>query len=84
MEELGGQRGPNVDKPHYLNAIDKICDAILGYVDEHGLSENQKVNEDFVHFLDQVASETVEQFKVHDKSGLYAWATTRGAILDVI
>jgi DNA helicase HerA-like ATPase len=67
-----------------LNAIDKICDAILGYVDEHGLSENQKVNEDFVHFLDQVASETVEQFKVHDKSGLYAWATTRGAILDVI
>jgi len=84
MDELGGQRGPNVDKPHYLNAIDKICEAILGYVDEHGLSENQKVSEDFVHFLDQIASETVEQFKVHDKSGLYAWATTRGAILDVI
>jgi DNA helicase HerA-like ATPase len=84
MEELGGQRGPNVDKPHYLNAIDKICDAILGYVYEHGLSENQKVSEDFVRFLDQVASETVEQFKVHDKSGLYAWATTRGAILDII
>jgi DNA helicase HerA-like ATPase len=26
----------------------------------------------------------VEQFKVHDKSGLYAWATTRSSILDII
>ena len=84
LEELDDQRGGNVERPHYLNAIDRTHDAILGYVEEHGLSENQKVSEDFVHFLDQTASETVEQFKVSDKSGLYAWATTRSAILDVI
>ena len=84
LDELDGQRGGNVDKPHYLNAIDKIHDAILEYVAEHGLSENQKASEDFVHYLDGIATETVEQFKVHDKSGLYAWATTRSAILDII
>jgi len=82
--ELDGQRGGNIDKPHYLNAIDEIHDAILKYVDQHGLSENQKVSEDFVHYLDQTATETVGQFKVHDKSGLYAWATTRSSILEII
>jgi hypothetical protein len=85
LEEVSAQRAANIDKnPHYVNAIDKICDEILGYIDEHGLSENEKVSEDFVHFLDQMASQTVEQFKVNEKSGVYAWATTRGAILDVI
>ncbi len=84
LDELDGQRGGNIDKPHYLNAIDQIHDAVLEYVEEHGLGENQKVTEDFVRHIDQAATETVEQFKVHDKSGLYAWATTRSSILDVI
>jgi DNA helicase HerA-like ATPase len=84
IDEVDSQRGGSMDKPHYLNAIDKIHDAILAYVEEHGLSENQQVSEDFVSYVDGVASETVEQFKVHDKSGLYAWATTRSTILDVI
>jgi DNA helicase HerA-like ATPase len=84
IEEIDSQRSGSIDKPHYVNAIDRIHDAIRGYVEEHGLSENQKVNEDFVHYIDQLAAETVEQFKVHDKSGLYAWATTRSSILDLI
>jgi DNA helicase HerA-like ATPase len=67
-----------------MNAIDKIHDAILEYVEEHGLSENQEVSDDFVGFIDQVATEAIEQFKVHEKSGLYAWATTRSAVLDII
>jgi len=84
LDELDGQRGSSIDKPHYLNAMDKIHDAILEYVEKHGLSENQKISEDFVTYIAQVATETVEQFKVHDKSGLYAWATTRNSILDTI
>jgi DNA helicase HerA-like ATPase len=83
-EELSAQRKDSVDKPHYMNAIDKIHDAILEYVEEHGLSENQEVSDDFVGFIDQVATEAIEQFKVHEKSGLYAWATTRSAVLDII
>ncbi len=84
LEEIDSQRAGSFDKPHYVNAIDRIHDAIRGYVEEQGLSENQKVTEDFVHFIDQLATETVEQFKVHDKSGLYAWATTRSSIIDTI
>ncbi|MCJ7424463.1 ATP-binding protein [Candidatus Bathyarchaeota archaeon] len=84
LSELDSQRGGSVDKPHYLNAIDKIHDTIIEYITEHGLSENQKVTEEFVHYIDQVASDTMEQFKVNDKSGLYAWATTRNNILDML
>lgn len=84
IDEIDSQRGSNIDKPHYLNAIDRIHDTILEYTEEHGLSENQKVNEDFVSYIDKIATETVTQLKVHDKSGLYAWATTRSSILDII
>jgi hypothetical protein len=84
LDELDAQRKDSVDKPHYINAIDKIHDAILEYVEKNGLSENQEVSEDFVEYVDQLATETIQQFKVHEKSGLYAWATTRTAILDTI
>jgi len=84
LDELTAQRKDSVDKPHYMNAIDRIHDAILEYVENNGLSENQEVNEDFVGYINEFATETIQQFKVHEKSGLYAWATTRAAIVDII
>jgi DNA helicase HerA-like ATPase len=84
LDELNAQRRDAIDKPHYMNAIDKIHDAVTEYIERHGLSENQEVNEDFIEHIDQLAAEAVQQFKVHEKSGLYSWATTRATILDVI
>jgi DNA helicase HerA-like ATPase len=84
MDELTAQRKDSVDKPHYINAIDRIHDAILEYMEENGLSEGQEVNEAFVQYIDPVAVEAIDQFKVHEKSGLYAWATTRTTVLDTI
>jgi hypothetical protein len=72
IDELSAQRRDSADKPHYMNAIDCIHDAVVDYVEEHGLS------------IDQIALQTIEQFKVHEKSGLYAWATTRATVLDTI
>jgi len=83
MDELDDQRKDSVSKPHYMNAIDAIHDAVREYVEKHGLSENQEVSEGFVSYVDEVAREAVEKFKVHDKSGLYAWATTRSTIADL-
>ena len=84
LEELDEQRKDSVGKPHYVNAIDQIGDAIIGYVEEKGLTENQKVNEEFVKFIDAKAIEVIEAFKVHEKSGLFAWATTRLSLLDML
>ena len=82
LDELTAQRKDNVGKPHYMNAIDKIHDAVLEYMEDNGLIEGQEVDEAFVEYLDAVAREAVEQYRVHDKSGLYAWATTRTTILN--
>jgi DNA helicase HerA-like ATPase len=84
MEGLEEQRKTSGDKPHYIEAIDKIHDAVRDYVEQHRLSENQIVSEDFVNYIDETASGCMEEFKVHDKSGLYAWATTRKTIIDRI
>jgi DNA helicase HerA-like ATPase len=84
LEELSAQRKDSAEKPHYMNAIDKIHDAVLEFMEENGLGEGQEVNEAFVKHIDLVAREAVEQFRVHDKSGLHAWATTRTAILETI
>jgi DNA helicase HerA-like ATPase len=83
LDELDGQRKDAVGKPHYQNAVDTIHDAVREFVEKHGLSENQEVNEEFVSYIDGVAQDSVERFKVHDKSGLYAWATTRNTIADL-
>jgi DNA helicase HerA-like ATPase len=83
LDELDDQRKDAVGKPHYQNAVDAIHDAVREFVEKHGLGENQEVSEEFVSYVDGVASEAVEKFKVHDKSGLYAWATTRNTISDL-
>lgn len=84
IEELTDQRRGVSDKPNYMNAIDEIHDVILEYMEEHGLMENQEVSEDFVKHIDEMARVMVEEFKVHEKSGLYAWATTRNMLIDRI
>jgi len=84
FDELEGLRKSNIDKPHYVNAIDDIREAILDYIDDKGYVESQEVDEEFIHFIDYTASSIVERFKVHEASGLYAWATTRSTILDIL
>ncbi len=84
LEELDEQRKRSVDKPHYLNAIDEIREAILAHMDEHGFIEGHGVDERFVRFVDTKASQAVQKFKVHEASGLFAWATTRSTLLDVL
>ncbi|MEM2105021.1 MAG: ATP-binding protein [Candidatus Bathyarchaeia archaeon] len=84
MDELNEQRRGASDKPNYINAIDEIHDAILAYMEEHAAMENQEVTEDFVNYIDEVARAKVEEFKVHEKSGLYAWGTTRNMLIDRI
>jgi DNA helicase HerA-like ATPase len=83
MGELGDQRKDSVGRPHYINAIDAIHDAVRVWVEAHGLSENQEVTEDFVSHIDEVARNAMETFRVNEKAGLYAWATTRSTVLDL-
>lgn len=82
ISELTEQRRGAADRPTYMNAIEEIHDAILDYMETHGFMENQQVNEEFVKYIDEIARAKVEEFKVHEKSGIYAWATTRDMLLE--
>ena len=84
LGELDEQRRNSVGKPHYVNAIDEIREAILAYMDEHGFIEAHEVDERFVKSIDARASEAVQKFKVHEASGLFAWATTRSTLLELL
>ena len=44
LDELKAQRKDSINRPHYMNAIDKIHDTILEHLEEHGLNENQDVS----------------------------------------
>ena len=83
MKELSDQRKDSVGRPHYVNAIDAIHDEVRLWVEKQGLSENQEVTEEFVSHIDEVARNAMETFRVNEKAGLYAWATTRSSILDL-
>ena len=83
MAELDDQRKDSISRPHYINAIDAIHDAVRTFVENHGLSENQEVSEEFVGQIDELSRNAMETFRVNDKSGLYAWATTRNNISDL-
>lgn len=83
MDELGDQRKDSVGRPHYVNAIDAIYNAVRVWVENQGLSENQEVSKEFVISIDEVARNAMETFRVNEKAGLYAWATTRNTILDL-
>jgi len=52
-------------------------------MEDRRLVESQPIDEGFVKFIHTKASQTVEKFKVSDRSGLYAWSTTRIELLDV-
>jgi DNA helicase HerA-like ATPase len=83
MAELDDQRKDSVSRPHYINAIDAIHDAVRVFVENHGLSENQEISEEFISQIDEVSRNAMETYRVNDKSGLYAWATTRNTIADL-
>lgn len=83
MEELDDQRKESASKPVYVNAIDAIHDAVREYVESNGLSEKQEVSEEFVKLIDEVSRNAMENFKINEKAGLYAWGTTRSTILDL-
>jgi DNA helicase HerA-like ATPase len=84
LDELNAQRKDSIEKPHYINAIDEIHDAVLNYMEENGSSEAQQISESFIEFIDPISRDAIDRFKVHEKSGLYAWGTTRTTVLDII
>jgi DNA helicase HerA-like ATPase len=83
LGELKNFRKNVSDRPHYINALDEIKSALIRYMEENRLVDNQPITDEFVTFLHETASKAVKRYKVFEKSGLFAWATTRIELLDI-
>jgi uncharacterized protein len=82
LEELNRQRNEALDKPHYVNALDRIRQDVVDYKSTNELNDSRPINEDFIKQLDEWGRAAVDEFKISDRSGVFAWATSRLTLLD--
>jgi DNA helicase HerA-like ATPase len=84
LDDLQYHKKESGGKRHYMDAIDEIHSGVLNYMETKGLIELNFIDEDFVSFLSELASSSMETYKVSEKAGLFSWATTRDKLKDRI
>ena len=82
LEELNRQRNESLDKPHYVNALDRIRQDVVDYKSTRDLTDSRPIDEEFIKQLDEWGRTAVDEFKISDRSGVYAWATSRLTLID--
>jgi len=82
VEELNRQRNESLDKPHYVNALDRIRQDVVDYKAEHAMTDSKPIDEEFIKQLDEWGCGAVDEYKISDRSGVYAWATSRLTLID--
>jgi len=80
LDQVQQQRGPNTDKPNYIDALDLIQTSILSYMKKDRKRPGDPIDTGFVDHLEKQAREAVDIFRVSDRSNLYGWATTRSQL----
>ncbi|MGH9973513.1 MAG: ATP-binding protein [Nitrososphaeraceae archaeon] len=84
LDDLQAHKKESIGKRHYIDAIDEIHSGVLNYMSTKGLGEQHFIDETFVSFLSELSSTAMETYKVSEKAGLFAWATTRDKLKDRI
>ncbi len=82
IDELKGLRANSLDKPHYINAIDRIKEFVQDYKTMNDLTDSSIIDEEFIAQLDEKGRTAVVEFNISDRSGVYSWATSRLALQD--
>ncbi|MGI9011271.1 MAG: ATP-binding protein [Nitrososphaeraceae archaeon] len=80
LKELEDLKNESTGKPHYLDAINQIYTKLFECMTQNNLNESSFIDENFVQILSISAIETMKTFKVSDKAGLYAWASSRDTL----
>ncbi|MFB0551300.1 MAG: ATP-binding protein [Nitrososphaeria archaeon] len=80
LDQVQQQRGPNTDKPNYIDALDLIQTSILSYMKKDRKRPGDAIDTGFVDHLEKQARAAVDIFRVSDRSNLYGWATTRSQL----
>jgi len=84
LQEMRGLRTESSNRPTYVQAMDAIMDFVASFIEKAGKTEHDEIDDDFIDHLDSTARQAMETFQVHDKSAVYAWATTRPTLKGVL
>lgn len=80
LKELDDLKNESTGKPHYLDAINQIYTKLFECMTQNKLNESSFIDENFVQILSTSAIEAMKTFKISDKAGLYAWASSRDTL----
>jgi uncharacterized protein len=80
LKELEDLKNESTGKPHYMDAINQIYTKLFECMSQNNLNESSFIDENFVQILSISAIEAMKTFKVSDKAGLYAWASSRDTL----
>jgi hypothetical protein len=80
LKELDDLKNESTGKPHYLDAINQIYTKLFECMAQNKLNESSFIDENFVQILSTSAIEAMKTFKISDKAGLYAWASSRDTL----
>jgi DNA helicase HerA-like ATPase len=74
----------NGDKPLYLEALEKVKNFVLKYMDENNLLKEERITEDFIKKFSTEATNIADSSKMWKQSEVYSWLTTRSVFLEYI
>jgi hypothetical protein len=80
LKELDDLKNESTGKPHYLDAINQIYTKLFECMGQNKLNESSFIDDNFVQILSTSAIEAMKTFKISDKAGLYAWASSRDTL----
>jgi uncharacterized protein len=81
FDELDKLKSESIDKPHYIDAINALRKKLIECMSESKLLESSFIDQNFVQILSKSALEAMKTYKVSDKTGLHAWASSRDTLL---
>jgi hypothetical protein len=84
LDDVNTQRKESAARPLYIQALQRIAQLVLDYMESQGVFETQQVSREFVQYIAEHATAVVTELRVSDRSNLYAWATTRASLLETI
>ena len=84
IQEMRTLRTDSSGRPNYEQAMDAIIDFVGAYYQNAQKSEHDEIDNEFIDQLDSIAKQAMETYKVNEKATVYAWATTRSTLKNVL
>jgi hypothetical protein len=80
FDELDKLKGESIDKPHYVDAINDTRKKLIECMTQSKLPESSFIAQSFGQILSKSALEAMKTYKVSEKAGLHAWASSRDTL----